>query len=66
MLGRYHFQEASPVKTQCSQLGFGLLGRREIIGGFDGGQISSDGGLMLMRELDEVYGVTARVAGGAS
>ena len=51
------------MKTECSQLDFGILGRREIIGGFDGGQISSDGGLMLMRELDEVYGVTARMAG---
>jgi len=51
------------VKTECSQFGFGILGRREIIGGFDGGQISSDGGLMLMRDLDEVYGVTARIAG---
>jgi len=52
------------VKTGCSRLSFGSPGRREVVGAFDGGQISSDGGLMLMAELDRVYGVTARIAGG--
>lgn len=37
--------------TQCSsQLGFGVLAGKGITGGFDGGDISSDGGLMLVAE----------------
>lgn len=50
------------MKTECSQLGFGFLGRREVVGGFDGGRISSDGGLMLVAEVDRRHGVTARIA----
>lgn len=49
--------------TECSQLSFGFLGRREVVGRFDGGWVSSDGGLLLLREVDRRYGVTAAVAG---
>ena len=54
------------MKTECSQLRFGFLGRREVVGGFDGGRISSDGGLMLIAEIDRQHGVTARIAEGLS
>lgn len=57
------FQEVSPTVTQCdSPLGFGFLGRREIIGRFDGGRVSSDGGVLLLAEVDQRFGVTQRLA----
>jgi len=49
--------------TDCSQLSLGFLGRREVVGRFDGGLVSSDGGLLLLREVDRRYGVTAAIAG---
>lgn len=49
--------------TECSQLSFGFLGRREVVGRFDGGLVSSDGGLLLLREVDQRYGVTAAIGG---
>ena len=48
--------------TECSQLSFGFLGRREVVGRFDGGRVSSDGGLLLLREVDRRFGVTEAVA----
>jgi hypothetical protein len=49
--------------TPCiPQLTFGSLGRKQIIGSFDGGEISSDGGLMLVAEADRRLGLTARLA----
>ena len=33
-------------------LEFGRLGRRKIEANFEGGSISSDGGLMLLRQID--------------
>ena len=50
--------------TECnSQLSFGFLGRQEIVGRFEGGDISSDGGLFLLREADEHLGLTAQLSG---
>jgi hypothetical protein len=50
--------------TQCnSQLSFGLLHGKQIVGAFDGGDISSDGGLMLVAEADEALGVTRELSG---
>lgn len=49
--------------TQCiSQLNFGFLSRQAIVGAFDGGNLSSDGGLMLLAEVDRALGLTARMA----
>jgi len=39
------------------------LGRRAVIGKFDGGQISSDGGGLLLRELESRTGILKRLAG---
>jgi hypothetical protein len=41
---------------------FGRLGRREIEANFQGGALSSDGGLMLVRQADRRIGLSAAVA----
>ena len=52
------------MKTQCTgeQLEFHALGRRSVTGRFDGGRISSDGGGVLLREVDLRLGLTARLS----
>jgi hypothetical protein len=42
---------------------FQQLGRRKVIGRFDGGMISSDGGGMLLREVERCFGILKRFAG---
>ena len=49
--------------TDCiSHLDFGFLSRKALIGNFDGGDISSDGGVMLLAEVDQALGLTAQMA----
>lgn len=57
--------EEAALATQCipEQMEFHGLGRRSVVGRFDGGRISSDGGGTLLREADLRIGMTARVAG---
>jgi len=52
------------MKTECNpeQLEFHALGRREVIGRFDGGRITSDGGGLLLREVDKRLGLLDRLA----
>ena len=52
------------MKTECNpkQFEFHALGRREVVGGFDGGKISSDGGGLLLREVDARIGLMPRLA----
>ncbi|MCC5886790.1 MAG: IS1380 family transposase, partial [Gammaproteobacteria bacterium] len=52
------------MKTECipDQLEFHTLGRREVVGRFDGGRISSDGGGTLLRETDVRLGLLQRLA----
>ena len=52
------------MKTECtpSQLEFKGLGRRRIVGAFDGGHISSDGGALLLREADARLQLTEKLA----
>jgi hypothetical protein len=53
------------METQCiqEQMVFQQLGRREVIGRFDGGTISSDAGGVLLREVERQCGIVKRVAG---
>ena len=53
------------MDTQCSatQLQFHPFGRRLVTGRFDGGCMSSDGGSLLLREVDQRIGLLERLAG---
>ena len=52
------------MQTQCiqEQIVFQQLGRREVIGRFDGGMISSDTGGLLLREVERGFGILRRFA----
>ena len=52
------------MKTECigEQLEFQVLGRRRVEAGFDGVHLSSNGGVLLLRELDARLGMTGRLA----
>ena len=52
------------MDTQCTreQMEFQGLGARKIQGAFDGGPISSDGGALLLREVDVRLGITQGLA----
>jgi len=50
--------------TQCiGQLSFGFLGHKQVVGEFSGGNLSSDGGMMLLAEVDRELGLTGSLAG---
>ena len=52
------------MHTDCTstQLAFEGLGRRAVVGRFDGGRLTTDGGVLLLREVDRRFRVVA--AGG--
>jgi len=52
------------MKTECTaeQFEFHALGRRAVVGSFDGGRITSDGGGVLLREVDVRMGMMSRLA----
>lgn len=52
------------MKTECTseQLSFHALGRRQVIGRFDGGNLSSDAGALLLRELENRLPILKRLA----
>ena len=45
---------------KCTQgkIDFGRFGRRVIEADFNGGDLSSDGGLLLLRQIDEYLGLS--------
>ena len=52
------------METHCTteQLVFESLGRRSVVGAFDGGRLTSDSGVLLLREADRLFDVTGRLA----
>jgi len=56
--------EAGRMQTEWYQESFGFqsLGRREVVGRFDGGAISSDGGGLLLRQVDQRLRLLERFA----
>ncbi len=53
------------MTTECNteQLEFHGFARRRVVGGFDGGKLSSDGGGLLLREVEQRCHVLKRLAG---
>src|ERR671910_1617410 len=53
------------MNTECSaeRINFHGLGGRRVVGRFDGGRISSDGGCVLLREVEERTHILKRLAG---
>lgn len=53
------------MKAECTagQLGFHGLGRRVVVGKFDGGKISSDSGGLLLRGVEQRTHILKRLAG---
>jgi hypothetical protein len=53
------------MRTECNTnpLEFHALGSRDVVGRFDGGRITSDGGGLLLREVDQRLGLLHRLAG---
>ena len=52
------------MTTKCNteQLAFQGLGRREVVGRFNGGEISSDGGGLLLREVEQRTQILRRLS----
>ena len=52
------------MATECnsSYLDFPMLGSREVLADFDGGDISSDGGALLLRETERLTGIVRQFA----
>jgi hypothetical protein len=52
------------METQCNftYLDFPMLGRREIIADFDGGDITSDGGALLLRKTEQLTAIIRQFA----
>lgn len=46
-----------------AQFGFQTLHSRQVVAAFDGGLVSSDGGGLLLREVEEHYGIIRQFAG---
>ena len=52
------------MQTQCNvaYLDFPMLGRREVLADFDGGDLTSDGGALLLRKVEELSGIIRQLA----
>ncbi|MFT0532961.1 hypothetical protein ACMHYJ_09010 [Castellaniella hirudinis] len=58
-----HNQKESPIPNRTTeQLDFGRLGRRHLEANFEGGDLSSDGGLMPLRQIDARTGLSRMAA----
>ena len=53
-----------PTKTECTpnRYVFGQVDRRQVVADFSGGQLTTDGGLILIAQLDQHYRISERLA----
>ena len=53
------------MQTECNaeRFDFGPVGRREVVGSFDGGAITSDAGALLLGATARMIGLVERFAG---
>jgi len=54
------------MKTHCSQKTFPFQTKnsRDVVAHFNGGNISSDGGSLLLQQTDQITGIIRHFAGG--
>lgn len=54
--------------TECNHTGllFSSIDRQKVVGDFEGGRLTSDGGVLLLREVDRRVGLTRALAEGIS
>ena len=52
-----------PPDRNPTQMCFEGPGRRGVVGRFDGGRLTTDGGVLLLREVDRRFRVMVRLAG---
>jgi hypothetical protein len=50
------------LNCTSKEVNFGRLGRREIHAAFDGGDITTEGGVLLLRQIDRKIGLTRAAA----
>src|SRR5512135_2358918 len=57
-------RKGSPMETQCNAayLDFPMLGSRPVLADFDGGDISSDGGALLLRTTEQLTAIIRQFA----
>jgi Transposase DDE domain group 1 len=60
-------RKPTTVNTDCTpqQLSFGRLGRREVVATFDGGDVTSDAGALLLRLVEEKTQIVSQFVKGA-
>ena len=58
------FNHMTPLKTECNAetYSFGKLDRRQVVADFSGGQITNDGDLILIAQIDQQYQISERLA----
>ena len=54
----------TPTNTECNSTRFlfGQVDRRQVVADFSGGQLTTDGGLILIAQVDEHYRISERLA----
>lgn len=55
-------EAVGPSEGRSSHLDFSSLGSRQVLASFDGGDISSDGGALLLRKVEELTGIIRQFA----
>jgi hypothetical protein len=51
-----------PTECNADLFGFAPVGRRDVVGSFDGGAMTSDAGALLLGQTDRAIGLTRRLA----